>query len=54
VKTRARKRLRCRLGFHRWITAVSDGERFLRCRYCGKFGGRPPSPWAYTDRSYGP
>jgi hypothetical protein len=44
------KKLRCYLGFHRWVTAVTGGERYLRCRDCGKYGGEPPAPWKYDDR----
>jgi hypothetical protein len=42
-----RKKLRCYLGFHRWVTAVSGGQRYLTCRDCGAFGGEPPAPWKY-------
>jgi hypothetical protein len=32
------KKLRCRLGFHRWADFRSeDGEPYRKCRDCGKF-----------------
>jgi hypothetical protein len=32
------KRLRCYLGFHRWVDHRSDdGQPYRKCRYCGKF-----------------
>jgi hypothetical protein len=31
-------RLLCRLGFHTWDTTVTDGEQYLTCRRCGKYG----------------
>jgi hypothetical protein len=43
------KRLRCRLGFHRWVTAATEGERYLTCRDCGKYGGEPPTVWRYEE-----
>jgi len=39
----ARKKLRCRLGLHNWTTRVNEGERYLACRDCGKYGGAPGS-----------
>ena len=44
-----RKKLRCLLGFHRWVTGVSDGQRYLTCRDCGAYGGDPPAPWKYDN-----
>lgn len=47
---RIMKKLRCVLGFHRWVTAVTAGERYLKCRDCGKYGGVPGSfsaGWGY-------
>jgi hypothetical protein len=32
------KKLRCYLGFHRWVDHVSDdGQPYRKCRHCGKF-----------------
>jgi len=39
----AKKKLRCRLGLHNWVTRVNEGERYLACRDCGKYGGAPGS-----------
>jgi hypothetical protein len=37
-----KQRLRCRLGWHRWVTAgVVGGERYRTCRDCG-IEGTPP------------
>jgi hypothetical protein len=41
------KKLRCYLGFHRWVTSVTEGERYLTCRDCRKYGGEPPTVWKY-------
>jgi hypothetical protein len=44
------KKLRCMLGLHNWVTAVNEGERYLKCRDCGKYGGSPGSlsgGWGY-------
>ena len=38
----ARKRLLCRLGWHKWRTEVNDsGERYETCRLCGTFHDGP-------------
>jgi len=38
------KQALCYLGVHGWVTATNDdGERYLKCRRCGKFGGTPGS-----------
>lgn len=31
----------CRLGFHKWVETVTDGERYLSCRRCGGYGDAP-------------
>ena len=44
------KKLRCALGFHHWVTYVTEGESYLKCRDCGKYGGSPGSfsaGWGY-------
>jgi hypothetical protein len=43
------KKLRCLLGFHRWVTTVTEGERYLKCRDCGKYGspGSFSAGWGY-------
>jgi hypothetical protein len=47
-------KLLCLLGFHRWVTVNTGGERYLTCRRCGTYGGEPPEPWKYPDRGQGP
>ncbi len=45
-----KKKLRCVLGFHSWALHVSGEERYLKCRYCGKYGRDPGSfsgGWGY-------
>jgi hypothetical protein len=45
-----RKKVRCLLGFHSWAVHVSERERYLKCRYCGKYGREPGSfsgGWGY-------
>ena len=49
-KDQVAKKLRCMLGLHNWVTAVNEGERYLKCRDCGKYGGSPGSlsgGWGY-------
>lgn len=42
------KRVRCYLGFHKWVTAGGDGERYLACKYCKKYGSSPShGPFTY-------
>jgi hypothetical protein len=46
------KKLRCLLGLHNWVTKVNEGERYLACRDCGKYGGSPGSMvggWSYKE-----
>ena len=43
----AHKRAACYLGLHAWAPATTAGARYLRCKYCGKYGGTPPAPWQY-------
>jgi hypothetical protein len=42
-----RKPLRCRLGWHKWITTyASDGTtRFLKCKRCPKEDDFAPRQW---------
>ena len=35
------KKIRCLLGFHNWKTFVTEGESYLKCPDCGKYGGSP-------------
>ncbi len=35
--TRAGRRLRCRLGLHKYVLRESDGEKYDECEYCGKY-----------------
>jgi hypothetical protein len=36
------KKLRCRLGLHRWVRHVTDdGKSFRRCRDCDKYRDTP-------------
>lgn len=46
-----RKKLRCLIGLHDWVVKVNDGERYLACRDCGKYGGDHPgfSVWRYKE-----
>ena len=38
----AAKKLRCRLGFHRWVRHLNDeGKTFRRCKDCQKFRDMP-------------
>jgi len=48
------RRLLCRLGFHRWVTTVTDGQRYLTCRDCGAYGDEPATPWKYEETPHGP
>lgn len=41
--TTTRKRLRCRLGMHKYVLKVNEGERYHECQYCGKFDPRSSS-----------
>ena len=46
------KKLRCLLGLHNWVVKVNEGERYLACRDCGKYGGSPGSlsgGWGYRE-----
>jgi hypothetical protein len=43
MATGKRKHLLCYVGLHRWVTAVNEGERYLKCRWCDKYGGSPGS-----------
>ena len=45
----AHKRAACYLGLHAWAPATTAGARYLRCKYCGKYGGTPPAPWQYRE-----
>ena len=45
----AHKRAACYLGLHAWAPATTAGARYLRCKYCGKFGGTPSAPWQYRE-----
>ena len=38
-----RKRLRCRLGLHRWAKHVREGESWMECRDCGKYADQARS-----------
>jgi hypothetical protein len=38
-----RKTLLCRLGFHHWVGAATEGEHYLECGRCGAYGGDPGS-----------
>jgi hypothetical protein len=31
------KRLRCRLGMHKWVARVNEEAHYYACRYCGKY-----------------
>jgi hypothetical protein len=43
-------RFLCRLGLHRWTTVVGfEGDRYLQCRRCGRYGGEPPAVWKYEE-----
>ena len=33
----AKKRLRCRLGLHRWAVRVRENARYYACRDCGSY-----------------
>jgi hypothetical protein len=49
------RRLRCRLGMHRWVWFVNDGERYLACKDCRKYSKHNTFPppftvWSYRDR----
>ncbi len=51
-----KKKLRCLLGLHNWVPKVNEGERYLACRDCGKYGGTGgdpaslgPGPWHYKE-----
>lgn len=44
------KKLRCLLGLHNWKTFVTEGESYLKCPDCGKYGGSPTrliGGWGY-------
>ena len=45
----AHKRAACYVGLHAWAPATTAGARYLRCKYCGKFGGTPSAPWQYRE-----
>ena len=45
----AQKRAACYVGLHSWAPATTAGARYLRCKYCGKYGGTPPAPWQYHE-----
>ena len=50
--TKKRKKISCLLGLHNWKTFVSDGESYLKCPHCGKYGGTPTrliGGWGYKD-----
>ncbi len=40
---RRRKTVLCHVGLHSWVTAVNEGEHYLECRRCGRYGGSPGS-----------
>ena len=37
ITTSPRKRLLCRIGIHKYVLRVSDGERYHECTYCQHF-----------------
>lgn len=44
------KKIRCLLGLHNWKTFVTDGESYLKCADCGRYGGTPTrlsGGWGY-------
>ena len=45
----AHKRAASSLGLHAWVPATTAGARYLRCKYCGQYGGTPPAPWQYHE-----
>ena len=45
----AHKRAGCYVGLHAWASATTAGARYLRCKYCGKYGGTPSAPWQYRE-----
>ena len=40
---RSRKTVFCFIGLHDWAVFVTEGERYLKCDRCGKYGGSPGS-----------
>lgn len=40
---RRRKTLLCRLGSHHWVSVTNEGQRYLECARCGRYGGVPAS-----------
>jgi hypothetical protein len=46
------KKIRCLLGIHNYKTVVTEGESYLKCRHCGKYGGTPArltGGWGYKS-----
>jgi hypothetical protein len=43
VTRHRRKTLRCRLGSHHWVSVSNEGEQYLECGRCGRYGGVPAS-----------
>jgi hypothetical protein len=43
------KKLRCRIGFHSWVTNVREGATYLTCRHCGKYADRNFAVLHYRD-----
>jgi hypothetical protein len=49
------KKLRCRLGLHRWATFVREGEQYVACKDCRTYGRhntptRPFGVWTYREK----
>ena len=43
------KRLRCRLGLHRWVKVVREGESWMECKDCGKYADQARSIFGSSD-----
>ena len=49
------KKIRCRLGLHHWATFVREGEQYVACKDCRRYGRhntptRPFGVWTYRDK----
>ncbi|MGZ4390006.1 MAG: hypothetical protein ACXVZL_11565 [Gaiellaceae bacterium] len=45
-----RKTLRCYLGSHHWVSVTNEGQHYLECARCGRYGGGPASfSWGRRD-----